>query len=107
MALVANEYVDSNLKSGTPGIICTVDTEKAYDHDKWDLLIYIMQQMGFRELWRKCIKLSLFSQYVCTGELTPVGFFPNFKRSASGCSSLPASFYFSHGGARSVDSESS
>ena len=42
--LVANEVIHSRTKSAKPGVVCKVDSEKAYDHINWGFLIYVMRR---------------------------------------------------------------
>lgn len=40
--LLANELVDSRVEQNTPGILCKLDIEKAYDHANWNFLLKIL-----------------------------------------------------------------
>lgn len=36
-------------------MLCKLDVEKVYDHVNWGFLMYMLQQCGFLEKWRKVI----------------------------------------------------
>lgn len=55
-ALLANECMDSTIKSGIPGIIVKIDFEKAFDHVSWGFLDEVLSKMGFGRKWRTWIQ---------------------------------------------------
>ncbi|RVX20320.1 putative ribonuclease H protein [Vitis vinifera] len=79
--LVANEAIDSIVKSNRGAILCKLDIEKAYDHVDWDFLLAVMEKMGFGERWCRWIKWCLSTVRAISGlrvnleksELIPVG----------------------------------
>ena len=54
--LVANEAIDSILKSNRGAILCKLDIKKVYDHVDWSFLLVVLEKMGFGERWCKWIK---------------------------------------------------
>jgi hypothetical protein len=45
--LIPNEYLDSGLRFGEPGVLCKLDIDEAYDHVKLGVLIIFVEEIWF------------------------------------------------------------
>jgi hypothetical protein len=91
--LIANECLDSKLKSGIPGLLCKLDVEKAYDHVNWNFLMYMLEWCSFGAKWRNwmyfCMSTVRFSILISG---TPCGFFNSTRGIRQGDSLSPPLF---------------
>ncbi|KAL6335467.1 hypothetical protein AAG906_029710 [Vitis piasezkii] len=78
--LIADETINSILKSNKGAILCKLDIEKAYDHVDWSFLLAVLEKMGFGEKRRRWIKWCLSTtrlSVLVNGTLT--GFFQSSR----------------------------
>jgi hypothetical protein len=77
---MANECVDSRIRSEEPGIICMLDLEKAYDHVNWDFLLYMLEKCGFGERWKGWIHQFVYKvRFSVLINGTPADFFSSSR----------------------------
>ena len=56
--LIANECLDSRLKTSLPGLLYKLDVEKAFDNVNWGFLMKLLEHSGFPNKWRRWLFVS-------------------------------------------------
>ena len=78
--LIANEAIDSILKSNRGAILCKLDIEKAHDHMDWSFLLAVLGKMGFGGRWCNWIKWCLSTvRFSVLVNNSPTGFFQSSR----------------------------
>ena len=73
---MANEYLDNQIRSGSPGVLCKLDLKNSYYHVHWEFLIYLLKRCGFVEKLRDWIAHYIYSlQFSILISGSPFGFF--------------------------------
>ena len=93
LVLIANECVDSRMKSKIPGVICKLDIEKAYDNVNWEALLKLLKKIGFGEKWCSWIRTYISTvQFSVLVNRSPTDFFGSSRGLRQGDPLSPLSF---------------
>ena len=83
--LIANECLDSRLKTGLSWLLCKLDVEKAFDYVNWGFLMQLLEKDGFSAKWWQwiffCISTVRFSIMI---NGSPCEFFKSSKELRQG-----------------------
>lgn len=91
--LVANDCVDTIMRSGVSGLVCKLDIEKVHDHVDWHFLLDLFGRMGFGQTFMDG-EMHYYSQVFGVGEWIIGRLLSKFSRVTTKGSTLAFSFSF-------------